>query len=75
MVSFNWTRSLLTHEKRDVTKKQETETRAGMVNLEGKKHPRFLCDFPIEYYLIDSPSRSLNNSGRVVGAPSPTHGS
>ena len=37
--------------------KTETRPRAGIVNLEKRKHPRFSVDLPIEYHRMTSPTQ------------------
>ena len=47
------------------TEKKETKPRAGIVNLERRKYPRFSVNLPVEYYRIDS---SINYTGRALNA-------
>jgi c-di-GMP-binding flagellar brake protein YcgR len=45
--------------------KKETKSRAGIVNLERRKYPRFSVNLPVEYHPIDS---TINHTGRALNA-------
>jgi len=45
--------------------KKETKPRAGIVNLERRKYPRFSVNLPVEYYQI---APSINHTGRALNA-------
>jgi c-di-GMP-binding flagellar brake protein YcgR len=45
--------------------KEQTESHIGIVNLEGRKYPRFTVNLPIEYLRLDSSTRY---TGRVLNA-------
>ena len=45
--------------------KKESKHRAGIVNLERRKYPRFSINLPVEYHRIDS---SVNRGGRALNA-------
>jgi c-di-GMP-binding flagellar brake protein YcgR len=47
------------------TEKKETKPRAGIVNLERRKYPRFSVNLPVEYYQTES---STNHTGRALDA-------
>jgi c-di-GMP-binding flagellar brake protein YcgR len=45
--------------------KKGTKSRAGIVNLERRKYPRFSVNLPVEYHHIDS---AINHAGRARNA-------
>ena len=45
--------------------KKGTKSRAGIVNLERRKYPRFSVNLPVEYRHIDS---TINHTGRALNA-------